>query len=144
MYRREKRFDDAVDTIKRSEMANERPAKAKCARPKQVSLLHWYSRNELAEIDREKGDLAAAKPLFEQSLEMVGKVPLRTGHPRIAALLSNYATLPAGEGKFAEAESFYKRALDTWAESVSGATGACRDPHELRCAIARSESARGG
>jgi tetratricopeptide (TPR) repeat protein len=117
VYRHEKRYDDAVDTIQRSEMADERAAKAKYTKPEQVSLLHWYGQNELAEIDREKGDLAAAKSLFEQSLEMVGKVPLGAGHPRIAELLSDYAGLLADEGKFDEAESFYKRALDTWAKS---------------------------
>jgi tetratricopeptide (TPR) repeat protein len=117
VYRHEKRYDDALDTIKRCEMADERAATAKYAKPEQVSLLRWYSQNELAEIDREKGDLAAAIPLFEQSLAMVGKVPLGAGHPRIAELLSDYANLLGDEGKFDEAESSYKRALDTWAKS---------------------------
>jgi len=116
VYRHEKRYDDARDTIKRSEMADEKAAKAKYSKPEQVSLLRWYSQNELAEIDRETGDLAAAKPLFEQSLEMVGKVPLGAGHPRIAELLSDYANLLGDQGKFEEAESYYKRAFDTWAK----------------------------
>jgi hypothetical protein len=117
VYRHEQRYDDAVDTIKRSEMVDERAAKAKFAKPDQVSLLQWYSQNELAEIYREKGDIAAAKPLFERSLEMSKKMPLGAGHPRIAELLSNYANLLGDDGKFDEAESFYKRALDTWAKS---------------------------
>jgi tetratricopeptide (TPR) repeat protein len=112
VYRHEKRYDDAVDTIKRCEMADERAATAKYAEPEKVSLLHWYSQSELAEIDREKGDLAAARPLFERALEMSGKVPF--GYPRFRELLSNYAALLVDEGKLDEAESFYKRALETW------------------------------
>jgi tetratricopeptide (TPR) repeat protein len=84
IYRHEHRYDDAVDTIKRSETVDERAAKAKFAKPKQAALLHWYSQNELAEIYSEKGDIAAAIPLFEQSLEMSNKIPLGAGHPRIA------------------------------------------------------------
>jgi tetratricopeptide (TPR) repeat protein len=117
MYRHEKHYDDAVETIKRSEMVDERAAKAKFAKPEQVALLHWYSQNELAEIDREKGDIAAAIPLFEQSLEATEKMPLGAGHPRIAELLSNYANLLEDQGNFDAAESFYKRALATWEKS---------------------------
>jgi tetratricopeptide (TPR) repeat protein len=117
VYRHEKRYDDAVDTIKQAEMVDERAAKAKFAKSKQVALLHWYSQNELAEIYREKGDIAAAIPLFERSLETLDKMPLGAGHPRIAELLSDYANLLGDQGNFDAAESFYKRALDTWAKS---------------------------
>lgn len=117
VYRHEHRYDDAVDAIKRSEAVDERAANAKYAKPKQVSLLHWYGQNELAEIYREKGDTPAAIPLFERSLETTDKMPLGAGHPRIAELLSNYANLLADQGNFDAAESFYTRALNTWAKS---------------------------
>jgi tetratricopeptide (TPR) repeat protein len=117
VYRHEHRYDDAVDTIKRSETVDERAAKAKFAKPEQVSLLRWYNQNEMAEIYREKGDVAAAVPLFEQSLETKDKIPLGAGHPRIAELLSNYANLLGDQGNFDAAESFYKHALNTWAKS---------------------------
>jgi tetratricopeptide (TPR) repeat protein len=117
VYRHEKRYDDAVDTIKQSEMVDERAAKAKFAKPEQVALLHWYSQNEMAEIYREKGDIAAAIPLFERSLETSDKMPVGAGHARIAELLSDYANLLGDQGNFDAAESFYKRALDTWAKS---------------------------
>jgi tetratricopeptide (TPR) repeat protein len=117
VYRHEHRYDDAVETIKRAEAADERAAKAKLAKPEQVSLLRWYSQNEMAEVYREKGDIAAAIPLFEQSLETKDKIPLGAGHPRIAELLSNYANLLGDQGNFDAAESFYKQALDRWTKS---------------------------
>jgi tetratricopeptide (TPR) repeat protein len=73
----------------------------------------------LAEIYREKGDLAAAKPLFDRSMEMTDKIPLGERHPRIAELVSDYAAFLEDEGKFDEAESSYKRALDIWANRYS-------------------------
>jgi tetratricopeptide (TPR) repeat protein len=115
VYRHEHRYDDAMDAIGRSEGVDEGAAKVKFADPKQVLLLHWYSQNEMAEIYREKGDLAAARPLFERSLEITEKIPLGERHPRIAELQSDYAALLVDEGKFDEAESSYKRALDNWA-----------------------------
>jgi tetratricopeptide (TPR) repeat protein len=119
VYRHEHRYDDAVETIKRAEAVDERAAKAKFADQKQVTLLHWYSQNELAEIYREKGDLAAARSLFERSMEMTEKIPLGERHPRIAELQSDYAAFLVDEGKFDEAESSYKLALDTWTNRYS-------------------------
>ena len=119
VYRHEHRYDDAFDAIGRSEVADETAAKAKFADPKQVLLLHWYTQNELAEIYREKGDLAAARTLFERSLEMMKKISLGERHPRIAELQSDYAALLVDEGEFDQAESSYQRALDTWANRYS-------------------------
>lgn len=119
VYRHEHRYNDAMDAIGRSGVVDDRATKAKSSDPKQVTLMHWYSQNELAEIYREKGDLAAAKPLFDRSMEMTDKIPLGERHPRIAELLSDYAAFLEDEGKFDEAESSYKRALDTWANRYS-------------------------
>lgn len=82
---------------------------------KLTTLSHWYSQNELADIDREKGDLAAARPLFERSMEMTEKIPLGKRHPRIAELLSDYAALLGDEGKLipvsAEVEEVIRQAV---------------------------------
>jgi tetratricopeptide (TPR) repeat protein len=119
VYRHEHRYNDAMDAIGRSGVVDDRAAKARSSDPKQVTLMHWYSQNELAEIYREKGDLAAAKPLFDRSMEMTDKIPLGERHPRIAELVSDYAAFLEDEGKFDEAESSYKRALDIWANRYS-------------------------
>jgi len=115
VYRHEHRYDDALDAIGRYKAVDELAAKVKFADANGETLLHWYSQNELAEIYREKGDLATARPLFEQSMEMMKTISLGKRHPRIAELQSNYAAFLADEGKFGEAESAYKLALDTWA-----------------------------
>jgi len=52
-------------------------------------------------------------------MEMTERIPLGERHPRIAELQSDYAALLVDEGKFDEAESIYKRALDTWAKRYS-------------------------
>jgi tetratricopeptide (TPR) repeat protein len=116
VYRHEHRHDEALDTIKRSEVIDARVTKPRMVMlPDQPPLWHWYDQSERAEIFRERGDNAAAEPLFEQSLEMVGKIPLWEGPPRIAEMISDYATLLRDEGKFDEAESIYKHSLDSWA-----------------------------
>ena len=117
VYLRERRYDDALDTIKRSELIDARIAKTKNADPRYVILWQWYDQSERAEIFRETGDTAAAEPIFAQSLDMIGKIPLWEGHPSIAEMMGDYATLLRDEGKFNEAESLYKRALDSWAKN---------------------------
>jgi tetratricopeptide (TPR) repeat protein len=121
VYRDEHRYDEAVDTIKRSETIDDEIANSKFeklnAKLNSPSIWLWLSQNELAEIYREKGDTAAAEPLFQRSLEMAQTLDLAPGHPKLAQLLDNYATLLRDEGKYDEAESLYKRALDTWAKN---------------------------
>jgi tetratricopeptide (TPR) repeat protein len=119
VYRHEHRYDEALDAIGRYRVVDELAAKVKFADAKGETLLRWYSQNELAEIYREKGDLASAKPLFEGSMEMMKTVSLGERHPRIAELQSDYAAFLVDEGKFDEAESAYERALDTWANRYS-------------------------
>lgn len=46
------------------------------------------------------------------------RVPIVPGHPKLAQLLSNYATLLRDEGKYAESESLYKRALEVWGNGL--------------------------
>jgi tetratricopeptide (TPR) repeat protein len=121
VYRDEHRYDEALETIKRSATAGDEVdtskfEKAKAARGRPPTW-SWFSQNELAEIYREKGDLAAAEPLFQKSVEMAPTLPLAPGHPKLAQLFDNYATLLRDEGKYTEAEPLYKRALDIWAKS---------------------------
>lgn len=121
VYRDEHRYDDALETIKRSatvgdEVDNSKFEKSKAARGRPPTW-SWFSQNELAEIYREKGDLAAAEPLFQKSVEVAPTLPLAPGHPKLAQLFNNYATLLRDEGKYTEAEPLYKRALDIWAKS---------------------------
>jgi tetratricopeptide (TPR) repeat protein len=52
-------------------------------------------------------------------MEMMKTISLGERHPRIAELQSDYAAFLADEGKFDEAESAYKQALDTWANRDS-------------------------
>lgn len=119
VYRHEHRYNDALDAIGRYKVVDELAAKVKFADAKEEGLLHWYSQNELAEIYREKGDLAAARPLFERSMEMMKEISLGERHPRIAELQSDHAAFLVDEGKFDEAESAYKLALDNWANRYS-------------------------
>jgi tetratricopeptide (TPR) repeat protein len=114
VYRHEHRYNDALDAIGRYRVVDELAAKVKFSDPKEETLLHWFSQNELLEIYREKGDLVAAKPLFERSMEMLKTISLGKRDPRIAELQSNHAAFLGDEGKLDEAESVYKVALDTW------------------------------
>lgn len=124
VYRDEHRYDEALDTVKKCQIVDQEIAKP----PKVISknaasagpdraVWFWLSDIELAEIYREKGDNAAAEPVFERSLEMTNTMRLAPGHPKLAQMLDNYATLLRDEGKYDQAESFYKRSLDTWAKT---------------------------
>jgi tetratricopeptide (TPR) repeat protein len=124
VYRRERRYDEALDTIKRSETIDDEITDSKFGKSKAESgkpgptIWFWLSQNELAETYREKGDSAAAEPLFESSLEMTQNMQLAPGHPKLAQMLDNYATLLRDAGKYEQAESLYKRSLETWAKCV--------------------------
>jgi tetratricopeptide (TPR) repeat protein len=48
---------------------------------------------------------------------LLAKPELAPGHPKLAQLLGNYGNLLRDEGKYDQAESLYKRALDTWSKS---------------------------
>jgi len=127
IYRAEHRYDDALAVVKRSEVINDEIANSKFEKEKAKSgtpsIWFWLSQVELAEVYREKGDAAAAEPVFQSTLEMAQAllvekpVGLAPGHAKLAEFLDNYATLFRDEGKYPEAESLYKRSLDTWAKS---------------------------
>lgn len=119
VYRHEHRYNDALDAMGRyKQVVDELAAKEKSANYGET-LLHWYSQNELAEIYREKGDLAAATPLFEQSMEMMKTLSLGEADLRVAEPQSYYAAFLADEGKLDEAESAFQRALNTWTHRQS-------------------------
>jgi tetratricopeptide (TPR) repeat protein len=121
VYRHEHRFDEALNTIKRSETIDDEIANSKFerenAKTAEPSMWLWFSQIELAEIYREKGDTTAAETLFQRSEEEAQSLTLAPGHPKLAMFLDNYATLLRDEGKYIEAEALYKHALDTWARS---------------------------
>lgn len=120
VYRHEHRYNDALDAIgSYKKVIDEMAAKVKFADQREETLLHWYSQNELAEIYREKGDLAAARPLFEQAMATMKTLSLGEVHLRGAELQSYYAAFLADEGMLEEAESAYQRALNTWARRHS-------------------------
>jgi tetratricopeptide (TPR) repeat protein len=124
VYRRERRYAEAVAATKRSEAIDDEITNSKFGRSHANSggpdpnVYFWLSQNELAEIYREKGDNAAAEPLFQSSLEMTQHMRLAPGHPKLAELLDNYATLLRDSGRYAEAEALYKRSLEVWAKCV--------------------------
>jgi len=113
-----------LETIKRSEAVDDELTNSKYGKSKEnsnalgVSVFSWLSQIELAEIYREKGDSAAAEPLFQRSLEMTQSMHLAPGHPKLAQMLDNYATLLRDAGKYDQAEALYKRSLETWAKCV--------------------------
>jgi tetratricopeptide (TPR) repeat protein len=121
VYRDEHRYNEALETIKRSAAVGDEVDTSKFEKSQAASghrpTWSWFCQNELAEIYREKGDLAAAEPLFQKSVEVAPTLPLAPGHPKLAQLFDNYATLLRDEGKYTEAEPLYKRALDTWTKS---------------------------
>ena len=121
VYRHEHRYDEALNTMKRADAADDEIANSKFGKSQTKSgrplIWMWLSQNELAEVYREKGDTAVAEPLFRSSVEMVQTLNLARGHPKLAQLLDNYATLLRDEGKYAEAEPLYQRALKTWEKS---------------------------
>jgi tetratricopeptide (TPR) repeat protein len=119
VYRHEHRYDEALETIKRSEAVDDEITNSKFGKseaqsdPTGVSVFFWLSQIELAEIYREKGDSAAAEPLFQSSLQ---RMHLGPGSPKLAQMLDNYATLLRDAGKYDQAEALYKRSLETWAK----------------------------
>jgi Tetratricopeptide repeat len=121
VYRDEHRYDEALETIKQSATLGNEVDNSKFEKSQAASghppTWSWFCQNELAEIYREKGDFAAAEPLFQKSAEMAPTLPLAPGHPKLAQLFDNYATLLRDEGKYTEAEPLYKRSLDIWAKS---------------------------
>ncbi len=124
VYRHERRYDEALESIKRSETIDDEITGSKFGKSKAKAgntgptIWFWLSQNELAETYREKGDSAAAEPLFQSSLEMTPSMHLAPGHPRLAQMLDNYATLLRDAGKYEQAEALYKRSLETWAKCV--------------------------
>ena len=122
VYLAEHRYDDALETMKRTAAIDDEIENSKFGKFKGLSgtssVWVWLAQIELAEIYREKGDSAAAEPLFQQSLEMTQQMHLAPGHPKLAQMLSNYATLLRDQGKYPEAEALYKRSLDVWAKAV--------------------------
>jgi tetratricopeptide (TPR) repeat protein len=124
VYRQEHKFDEALEAFKRSEAANvarnnSKGSKAFDERLGGVPLGDWPIQIELAETYREKGDAAAAGPIFERSIEKTQQPGWRVipGDSRLAHLFDNYATLLREEGKYDQAEDFYKRALAIWAKN---------------------------
>jgi tetratricopeptide (TPR) repeat protein len=122
VYLAEHRYDDALETMKRTSATDDEIENSKFGKLKGLSgtssVWVWLAQIELAEIYREKGDSAAAEPLFQQSLAMTQQMHLAPGHPKLAQMLGNYATLLRDQGKYAEAEALYKRSLDVWAKCV--------------------------
>ncbi len=124
VYRHEHRYDDALEVTKRSEAVDDEITNSKFGKSEAtsdvlgVSVFFWLSQIELAEIYREKGDSAAAEPLFQSSLEMTQHMHLAPGHPKLAQMLDNYATLLRDAGKYDQAEALYKRSLEVWAKCM--------------------------
>ncbi len=122
VYRHEHRYDDALEVTRRSEAVDDEITNSKFGKSKAESgkpgrtIWFWLSQNELAETYREKGNSAAAEPLFQSSLEMTPNMHLAAGHPKLAQMLDNYATLLRDAGKYEQAEALYKRSLETWAK----------------------------
>jgi tetratricopeptide (TPR) repeat protein len=122
VYRHERRYDEALEVAKQSQAIDDKIANSKFGKSKAISgtpsIWFWLSQIELAEIYREKGDTAAAEPFFQSSLEMTQQMHLAPGHPKLAQMLDNYATLLRDAGKYDQAEALYKRSLETWAKCV--------------------------
>ena len=121
LYRNDRRYDDALETIRQSETIGREIANSKfeMQHESQVrpSIFLWRSQVELGEIYREKGDAAAAEPVFERSLEAVGDLKMPPGNPKVAELLDNYATLLRDEEKYSRSEALYIRSLDVWGKT---------------------------
>lgn len=75
-------------------------------------------RSELALLLENKGDYAAAEPLFRRSLEIAEKVQ-GPDHQETGTSLNNLALLLEDKGEYAAAEPLYRRALAI-AEKVHG------------------------
>lgn len=122
VYLAERRYDEALETMKRTATTDDEIENSKFGKFKGLSgtssVWVWLAQIELAEIYRQKGDSAAAEPLFQQSLEMTQHMHLSPGHPKLAQMLGNYATLLRDQGKYPEAEALYKRSLEVWAKTL--------------------------
>jgi tetratricopeptide (TPR) repeat protein len=124
VYRHEHRYEEALEVTRRSEAIDGEIVNSKWGKSKAkseapgVSVFFWLSQIELAEIYREKGDSAAAEPLFQSSLEMTQHMHLAPGHPKLAQMLDNYATLLRDAAKYDQAEALYRRSLEVWAKCV--------------------------
>jgi tetratricopeptide (TPR) repeat protein len=69
VYRYERRYDDALDAVKRAGVLNQKAAESKFRKSSwDRSLWTWLNESELAEIYREKGDIAVAEPIFQRSV----------------------------------------------------------------------------
>jgi Flp pilus assembly protein TadD len=66
--------------------------------------------NNLAVLLRDKGDLAAARPLLERVLAIREKV-LGPEHPETASSLNNLTVLLSAQGDLAAARPLFERAL---------------------------------
>jgi tetratricopeptide (TPR) repeat protein len=64
----------------------------------------------LAEVLKNKGDFAAAEPLFRHALEIDEKV-LGSDDPEVAVMLDDLAAILHANGDLAGAEPLYRRAL---------------------------------
>jgi hypothetical protein len=129
VHRQEHRFDAALEAIKRAEAlddawenSKENQAYFKNPPPALVGVVSqgdWPIQIELAETYREKGDAAAAEPAFERSVERTEQPGwhVNPGDPDLAHLFGNYATLLRDEGKYDQAEDFYKHSLAIWAKA---------------------------
>jgi tetratricopeptide (TPR) repeat protein len=121
VYSDEHRYDEAVDAMKRCTALAEAIEESKPATSpgavRLTSIYVWLAQGDLAEIYREKGDNAAAEPVFQKTLDMSEQMHLAHGHPKLAQLLDNYATLLRDEGRFTDAEPLYKHSLEIWAKA---------------------------
>jgi tetratricopeptide (TPR) repeat protein len=122
VYRHEHRYDEAIETLKRAQAFDEEIVSSKSAEAnaavRNPAIWTWLTQIELAEIYREKGDNATAEPLFKSALDMTQQLTLAPGHPKLARMLDNYATLLRDEGKFEESEALYKRSLEVWSKCI--------------------------
>jgi len=133
VYRHERRYDEALDALKRSEALFKSAVEPKYMSAEDTSIWLWSRKSDLAEIEREKGDLATAEPLFERCLEVLNPHSRGPAYLDIAEMLTGYATLLRDEGKYDEAEALYKRSLDFRAKSKTD-----RQPGQLEQAEALS------
>ena len=82
-------------------------ALARSAGASDPSHLPW-SLNTLAELHRESGDLEAARPLYEEALELAGIVE-RNGGGLTATILNNLGLLHSNSGERAAARECFQR-----------------------------------
>jgi tetratricopeptide (TPR) repeat protein len=124
VYRQEHKFDEALEALKRADEIDEARNNSKEGRAFDerlggVPIGDWPIQIELAETYREKGDAAAAGPIFANSVAKTEQPGwhIAPGDPRLAHLLDNYASLLRDQGKYDQAEDLYKSALAIWAKN---------------------------